>query len=88
MSVGVPVPVINDKDETSKEAKILSLADLEVEGSKKLPRLARGEFEPSLISLSMSFSIRNFLYGRSLQSSISCPATLRVPQILQFSEPT
>lgn len=78
MSGGAPIPVINDKDESPKEAKILSLADLEVEGSKKLPRLARGEFEPSLISLSMSFSIRKFPYGRSLQSSILCPATVRV----------
>lgn len=44
MSGGAPIPVINDKDESPKEAKILSIADLEEEGSKKLPRLARGEF--------------------------------------------
>lgn len=44
MSGRVPLPVVNGKDELPKEAKILSIADLEVEGSKKLPRLARGKF--------------------------------------------
>ncbi|KAE9978807.1 hypothetical protein BLS_000274 [Venturia inaequalis] len=44
MPGGVPLPIVNGKDESPKEAKILSIADLEVEGSKKLPRLAREFF--------------------------------------------
>jgi len=43
MSGGAPIPVITDKNESSKEAKILSIADLEEEGSKKLSRVTRGE---------------------------------------------
>lgn len=45
---GAPIPIVNNKNESPKEARILSIADLEEEGSKKLPRLARGEFSASL----------------------------------------
>jgi hypothetical protein len=43
MSGGAPIPVIKDDNESPKEAKILCVADLEREGSKKLPRLVRGK---------------------------------------------
>jgi hypothetical protein len=43
MSGGAPIPIVSNKDESSKEARILSIADLEEEGSKKLPRVVQGE---------------------------------------------
>lgn len=58
MSGGAPIPVVKDKDESPQEAKILSIADLEAEGSKKLPRLARGEFRAlSVIFIDHSFGL-------------------------------
>jgi hypothetical protein len=42
MAGGAPGPLPVGKDESPKEAKILCIADLEVEGSKKLPTMVRG----------------------------------------------
>ena len=43
MSGGAPIPELVGKDESPKDPKILCIADLEIEGSKKLPVVARGE---------------------------------------------
>jgi hypothetical protein len=43
MSGGAPVPQPVGKDESRKEAKILCIADLEAEGSRKLPQMVRGK---------------------------------------------
>jgi (S)-2-hydroxy-acid oxidase len=42
MSGGAPVPQPVGEDESPKQAKILSISDLQVQGSKKLPKMARG----------------------------------------------
>ena len=44
MSGGSPFPLPVGKDESPKEAKILCIADLEEEGSKKLQPMYRGRY--------------------------------------------
>jgi hypothetical protein len=43
MSGGAPIPVVADQDESPKLAKIICVADLEREGSKKLSKVVRGK---------------------------------------------
>jgi hypothetical protein len=43
MSGGAPIPVTTTEKDADPEGKVLCIADLEREGSKKLPRVVRGE---------------------------------------------
>jgi hypothetical protein len=58
MSGGAPIPVINNKNESPKEAKIFCIADLEEEGSKKLPKVVRGKLYFNDNHLSYIFSLK------------------------------